>query len=57
MLSDLPVSVCVCTTTIFPRSVAAASKTFKLLEELEGGDNSSYAGSEARELFVNTISD
>ena len=24
---------------------------------LEGGDNSSYAGSEAREVFINTSSD
>ena len=40
--------------TVFTRNDAAASINFTAVE---GGDNSSYAGSEAREVFINTSSD
>ena len=40
--------------TVFTRNDAAASINFRAVE---GGDNSSYAGSEAREVFINTSSD
>ena len=40
--------------TVFTRNDAAASIIFTAVE---GGDNSSYAGSEAREVFINTSSD
>ena len=42
------------TVYIFTRNDAAASINFTAVE---GGDNSSYAGSEAREVFINTSSD
>ena len=40
--------------TVFTRNDAAASINFTAVE---GGDNSSYSGSEAREVFINTSSD
>ena len=40
--------------TVFPRNDAVVSINFTAVE---GGDNSSYAGSEAREVFINTSSD
>ena len=40
--------------TIFTRNDAVTSINFTAME---GGDNSSYAGSEAREVFINTSSD
>ena len=40
--------------TVFTRNDAAASINFTAVE---GGDNSSYAGSEARKVFINTSSD
>ena len=40
--------------SVFTRNDAAASIKFTTVE---GGDNSSYAGSEAREVFINTSSD
>ena len=40
--------------TVFTRNDAAASINFTAME---GGDNSSYAGSEAREVYTNTSSD
>ena len=52
------VYMCVCmyvrTYTVFTRNDAAASINFTAVE---GGDNSSYSGSEAREVFINTSSD
>ena len=39
---------------VFTRNDAAASINFTAVE---GGDNSSYSGSEAREVFINTSSD
>ena len=43
---------CIC--TVFTRNDAAVSINFTAVE---GGDNSSYSGSEAREVFINTSSD
>ena len=40
--------------TLLTRNDAVASINFIAVE---GGDNSSYAGSEAREVFINTSSD
>ena len=40
--------------TIFTRNDTKASINFTAVE---GGDNSSYAGSEAREVFINSSSD
>ena len=40
--------------TIFTRNDTVVSINFTAVE---GGDNSSYAGSEAREVFINTSSD
>ena len=40
--------------TIFTQNDAKASINFTAVE---GGDNSSYAGSVAREVFINTSSD
>ena len=40
--------------TVLTRNDASASINFTAVE---GGDNSRYAGSEARELFINTSSD
>ena len=40
--------------TVFTRNDAWAAINFTAVE---GGDNSSYAGSEAREVFTNTSSD
>ena len=46
--------IAIITHTVFTRNDAAASINFTAVE---GGDNSSYAGSEAREVFINTSSD
>ena len=40
--------------TVFTQNDAPASINFTAVE---GGDNSSYSGSEAREVFINTSSD
>ena len=40
--------------TVFTQNDAVASINFTAVE---GGDNSSYSGSEAREVFINTSSD
>ena len=40
--------------TVFTRNDTMASINFTAVE---GGDNSSYAGSEARKVFINTSSD
>ena len=45
---------CMMLITVFTRNDAAASINFTAVE---GGDNSSYSGSEAREVFINTSSD
>ena len=46
--------LCIHTDTVFTRNDAAVSINFTAVER---GDNSSYAGSEAREVFINTSSD